>query len=140
MGAFASSFSSAFVREVAVYIAPMRGQRALFEGAAESYANGVLKIGGKVLIGLSGRPYAFVSAGTAARWCVAGRRVIEAELAVVERLGDDTRAAWLARKQDNLDKRAAAILDRVPKQPDAAKRAALIEEATLCETKWAAYG
>lgn len=137
--AFSSAFSRAFVLALPVYIAPMRAQRALYDGAEESFAGGVLKIGGRVLIGLSGRPYAFASADTAARWCAAGRRVIEAELALVGRLGEETRAAWVARKREKLDARAAAILARVAKQADGAKREALIDEAVWCEMKWAAY-
>lgn len=138
--AFSSAFSRAFVSALPVYIAPMRAQRALYDGAAFALEGGVLKIGGRVLIGLSGAPYSFASADTAARWCAAGSRVIEAELALVDRLGESTRAEWIAGKQEKLTSRADAILARVVVQPDAAKRDALLAEALWCETKWAAYG
>ena len=95
--AFSSAFSRAFVLALPVYIAPMRAQRALYDGAEESFAGGVLKIGGRVLIGLSGRPYAFVSADTAARWCAAGRRVAkQADGAKREALIDE--AVWCEMK------------------------------------------
>lgn len=136
---FSSVFASAFVRAAQVYIAPMRAQEALFSGAAWLFDGGRLKIGGKVLIGLSGAPYAFRSAETADTWCKAGKRVIEAERATVERLSASVRDDWLERKREKLTARAEAVLSRAAKQSDAAKRAALVDEAAWCETKWTAW-
>lgn len=89
-----------------------------------------------MLIGLSGKPYRFASAATAATWCEAGRRVIEAERATVGRLSEVVREAWIERKRERLEARADAILDRAAGQPDAAKRAALLDEAAWCQVKW----
>ena len=136
---FARAFAAAFNRPGEVYILPMMACRALFEGAAAVFAGGVLRVDGRVLVGLSGKPYAFQSADTAARWCASGRRVVEAELALVGRLGETARAAWLAKKQANLEKRAESLLSRAVNQNDAAVRAALIAEAAWCQTKWGAY-
>ena len=132
---FSFLFSAAFVH-AAAYITPMRAQEALYTGEAWRYDAGRLLIGGAVLIGLSGRPYRFASAATAAIWCEAGRRVIEAERATVERLSESVREAWIARKRERLEARADAILDRAAGQPDAAKRAALLDEAAWCQVKW----
>lgn len=133
---FSSSFSGAFVQASLVYITPMTAQEALFAGASFVFAQGVLKIGGKVLIGLSGRPYAFTSAATAATWCEYGRRVIEGERAVVERLTPAVRSVWVERKRGKLLQRAEAIYKRVLEQSEEAKRAALLAEALWCEAKW----
>lgn len=133
--AFSFAFSSAFVR-AGVYIAPMKAQEALFAGAPWRYDGGRLLIGGKVLIGLSGAPYHFASEQTAATWCSAGARVIQAERATVERLTEAVRDAWIERKREKLEARAAAIIERAAKQADAAKRAALVDEAAWCGVKW----
>lgn len=136
---FSSAFSSAFVRAAEVYIAPMKAQEALFAGASWRFDGGRLKVGGKVLIGLSGAPYAFRSAETADTWCKAGKRVIEAERATVGRLSPSVRDSWLDRKREKLSARAVAVLGRAAKQHDAAKRAALVAEAAWCEAKWGAW-
>lgn len=134
---FSSAFSGAFARPGA-YILPMCAQAALFAGAGYTYDGAVLRIGGRVLIGLSGKAYRFASAATAAVWCEAGRRVIEAELATVDRLTEPVKSAWIERKQEKLDARARAVVARAAKQADAAKRAALLEESARCVSKWAA--
>lgn len=134
--AFSSVFSSAFAKGAAVYITPMKAQEALFAGAVWQFDSGRLKIGGAVLMGLSGAPYAFRSAETAETWCKAGARVIEAERATVERLSASVRDAWIERKQEKLYARAEAILKRAASQPDQAKRASLLEEASWCQVKW----
>ena len=135
--AFSSAFSSVFVKASERYILPMRAQEALFSGAAYEYAGGVLRVGGRVLIGLSGEPYAFRSADTARTWCEAGKRVIQAEMQTVDRLSESVRAAWVARKVEKLAARAESIIARAAKQEDAAKRAALLDEAAWCQSKWA---
>lgn len=135
---FSSAFSSAFALPSVAYITPMLAQEALYAGAAWHFG-GVLRVGGKVLIGLSGKPYAFVSAETAESWCVYGRRVVEGERALVDRLTEPVRVAWVAKKREKLLQRAAAIYDRALSQKEDALRAALIGEAAWCETKWAAY-
>ena len=136
---FSRAFAAAFGRPGESFILPMLACRALFDGAAAVFGGGVLRVDGKVLIGLSGKPYAFQSADTAARWCASGRRVIEAELALVERLGETARAAWLEKKQANLAKRAESLLSRAVGQNDAAVRAALVAESAWCQAKWGAY-
>ena len=134
--AFSSAFSLAFARTGAVYITPMKAQEALYAGVAWVFDAGRLKIGGRVLMGLSGAPYAFRSAETAATWCQAGARVIQAERATVERLSEPVREAWIERKQEKLYARAEAILKRAMSQQDQSKRAALLEEAAWCQVKW----
>lgn len=136
---FSSAFSSAFVRAAEVYIAPMKAQEALFAGASWRFDGGRLKVGGRVLIGLSGASYAFRSAETADTWCKAGKRVIEVERATVERLSSSVRDEWVERKREKLSARAEAILRRAVKQQDEAKRAALVAEAAWCEAKWGAW-
>ena len=136
---FSRAFSSAFVRAGRVYIAPMMAQEALFAGEPWRFEAGRLEIGGRVLIGLSGAPYAFRSAETADTWCKAGKRVIEAERATVGRLSPSVRDSWLDRKREKLSARAVAVLGRAAKQHDAAKRAALVAEAAWCEAKWGAW-
>lgn len=101
---FSSAFSSAFVRAAEVYIAPMKAQEALFAGASWRFDGGRLKVGGRVLIGLSGAPYAFRSA-FADTWCKAGKRVIEAERATVERLSSSVRARGGAQAGEEVLKR-----------------------------------
>ncbi len=135
--AFSSSFSSAFTKDAPVYITPMRAQEALFAGAGWEFVGGRLLIDGRVLIGLSGAPYGFRSAQTAATWCQAGRRVIEAERETVLRLTVAVKDAWIERKREKLLARAEAVIMRAVKQADPAKRAALVEESTWCAEKWA---
>ena len=137
MMSFSSVFASAFVRAAQVYITPMKAQEALFLGAVWRFGGGRLKIGGRVLIGLSGNPYTFRSAETADTWCKAGKRVIEVERATVERLSASVRDEWVERKREKLMARAEAVIVRAVKQADPAKRAALVEESTWCVKKWA---
>lgn len=132
---FSSAFSSAFAT-AAGFITPMLAQEALFAGASTRYAAGSLVIGGKVLIGLSGRPYRFASESTAATWAASGIRVIEAERALVDRLGVAARSVWIAGKREKLLTRAGAIFERAMQQTNEKKRLALIGEALWCEAKW----
>lgn len=135
---FSSSFSGAFVQALPVYITPMLAQEAFYAGELWAF-DGVLRVGGKILIGLSGKPYAFASEATAATWCEYGRRVIEGERALVARLTPQVQAGWVARKREKLLTRAAAIYERAMLQKDTAKAAALVREALWCETKWGGY-
>ena len=114
----------------------MLAQELLHLGVPGVYVDGQLVIGGKTLVGMSGRPYKFASETTAATWCEAGRRVIEAERATVDRLTPDVRAAWVARKRASLHKRALSLLAHAAKQADKATQSALIHEADWCLQKW----
>lgn len=133
-GAFASAFAHDFS---AVYVCPLMAQAALADGAEWAlYGHGV-KVGGALLIGPAGKSFAFVSPESAAAWVEGARVVGLRERVLMAEIEPGTAAAWKARKREKLAVIAGRVVNAAARMEDAARRAALLAEASFALGKWA---
>lgn len=129
---FASKFSARFVG--GGYVCPVTARDLLVCGAPVVFERGTLTIAGRVLMGIAGKVYEFRSEASAAEWCNVAAQMRRRECDLLA--GADYAQAWRERKRRRLSLLASQCLENALVQEDAAKRAALVDEALTCGGKW----
>lgn len=120
------------------FICPLLGQLALVRDEAPVFDSvaGVLRIGGRVLIGTAGKPFAFGGQAAADMWVSINRARLLREVELSAGMSQAALAVFKADKRTKLQARAVAITANAAKQADADKRAAMTAEAGFHLTKW----